>query len=409
MTADSAFGCAARDNTENTSRIKKGFSTLKNIYPFAALVGQDTMCRALILNAVDSRIGGVLIRGQRGTAKSTAARGIAALLPDVAVIKDCRFGCDPNAPSSWCTECRERFANTSDVPTITRRTAFINLPVSATEDRVVGTLDIEAAIQHGTRRFEPGILAAANRGLLYIDEVNLLDDHVVDVLLDSAAMGINIVEREGISFSHPARFILVGTMNPEEGELRPQLLDRFALSVQVHSLPGVLERMSIIQRRLEFETSPQAFYQKWQAESEALTRKIEAARRRLEEVTYTDENLLQIAEVSTAFAVEGHRSDLVMLKAARANAAWEGRTHITVEDIFQAAQLALPHRLRKTPFDRTMPLGEDFLRRLREILSPPPKETVPAAEASPSPAEEMWKQLDDPHGAWKDFVDTGLR
>ena len=186
------------------------------IFPFTAIVGQERMKRALILNAVDTRIGGVLIRGERGTAKSTAARALAALLPKVNVVDDCRFGCDPNMPNTWCTECKERFADNKKIPMHTRTTSFVNLPVSATEDRVVGTLDIEKAIQKGERHFEPGILAGANRGLLYIDEVNLLDDHVVDVLLDSAAMGVNMVEREGISFTHPARFILVGTMNPEE-------------------------------------------------------------------------------------------------------------------------------------------------------------------------------------------------
>ena len=206
---------------------------MPTIYPFTAIVGQERMRRALVLNAVDPRIGGVLIRGERGTAKSTAARALAALLPKVQVVSDCRFGCDPLTPAAWCTECRERVAKGENLPVSSRTTSFVNLPVSATEDRVVGTLDIEKAIQKGERHFEPGILASANRGLLYIDEVNLLDDHVVDVLLDSAAMGMNIVEREGISFSHPARFILVGTMNPEEGDLRPQLLDRFALSVEI--------------------------------------------------------------------------------------------------------------------------------------------------------------------------------
>jgi Mg-chelatase subunit ChlI len=202
---------------------------MPNVYPFPAIAGQERMKRALLLNAVNPRIGGVLIRGERGTAKSTAARSLAALLPEVRSVTGCRFGCDPDRPTSWCTECRERVAGGEPLPVERRRTAFVDLPVSATEDRVVGTMDIERAIQKGERWFEPGVLAAANRGLLYIDEVNLLDDHVVDILLDSAASGMNLVEREGISFAHPARFILVGTMNPEEGDLRPQLLDRFAL------------------------------------------------------------------------------------------------------------------------------------------------------------------------------------
>src|SRR6266542_4701601 len=219
---------------------------MPSIFPFTAIVGQERMRRALILNAVDTRIGGVLIRGERGTAKSTAARALAALLPKVDVVDDCRFGCDPDRPGTWCTECKERFQGTTKIPFHVRPTSFVNLPVSATEDRVVGTLDIEQAIQKGERHFEPGVLASANRGLLYIDEVNLLDDHVVDVLLDSAAMGVNTVEREGISFAHPARFILVGTMNPEEGDLRPQLLDRFALSVDIHGLAAPADRMAIM-------------------------------------------------------------------------------------------------------------------------------------------------------------------
>ena len=231
----------------------------RTIFPFTAIVGQERMLRALILNAVDARIGGVLIRGERGTAKSTAARALAELLPPVEVVKDCRFGCDPHSPISWCTECRERSQKNETLPVTIKRTSFINLPVSATEDRVVGTLDIEKAIQKGERHFEPGILASTNRGLLYIDEVNLLDDHVVDILLDSAAMGMNIVEREGISFTHPSRFILVGTMNPEEGDLRPQLLDRFALSVEIRGILEPRQRVKIMERNIAFESDPAAF------------------------------------------------------------------------------------------------------------------------------------------------------
>jgi len=228
-----------------------------------------------VLNAVDPRIGGVLIRGERGTAKSTAARALAALLPNVHVVKDCRFGCDPEKPATWCTECRERAQQGEVLESITRPTTFVNLPVSATEDRVVGTLDIEKAIQKGVRSFEPGVLAAANRGLLYIDEVNLLDDHVVDVLLDAAAMGVNIVEREGISFTHPARFILVGTMNPEEGDLRPQLLDRFALSVEIHGIQDARERVQIMERNIAFEKDAEAFRKSWLSKEEELSHQIE--------------------------------------------------------------------------------------------------------------------------------------
>ena len=322
---------------------------MRVIYPFTAIVGQERMKRALILNAVEPRIGGVLIRGERGTAKSTAARALAALLPQVRVVDDCRFACDPDHPETWCTECRERVANGEELPIALRRTPFVDLPVSATEDRVVGTLDIESAIQKGERRFDAGILAAANRGLLYIDEVNLLDDHVVDVLLDSAAMGMNIVEREGISFSHPARFILVGTMNPEEGELRPQLLDRFALSVEIHGIRTARERVQIMERNLAFEQDAEAFRQEWLAREEELSQRIAQARKLVEKVVYTERNMLAIASLTASFNVDGHRSDLVILKASRAQAALEGRTKISDLDIALAAELALPHRMKGGP------------------------------------------------------------
>src|SRR5215475_2276526 len=238
--------------------------TLRSVYPFTAIVGQERMKRALILNAVNPAIGGVLIRGERGTAKSTAARALAALLPEIEVVADCRFSCDPRRPDQYCDECRERVAAGEVLPIATRKTRVVDLPVSATEDRVVGTLDIEKAIKKGERHFDPGVLAAANRGILYVDEVNLLDDHVVDLLLDSAAMGVNVVEREGISFAHPARFIFVGTMNPEEGDLRPQLLDRFALCVDIQSISDPAARIEILERTLKFERSSEQFYQDWQ-------------------------------------------------------------------------------------------------------------------------------------------------
>jgi Mg-chelatase subunit ChlI len=337
------------------------------IYPFTAIVGQERMKRALVLNAVAPRIGGVLIRGERGTAKSTAARALAALLPHVPVVVDCRFGCDPDRPTTWCTECRERSAQGDPLPVELRPTPFINLPVSATEDRVVGTLDIEKAIQKGERHFEPGVLAAANRGLLYIDEVNLLDDHVVDLLLDSAAMGMNIVEREGISFSHPARFILVGTMNPEEGDLRPQLLDRFALAVEIHGIRDARERVLIMERNLAFEADPDGFRQEWLPREVDLSRQIEQARRLLDQVTYTSRDLLSIAALTASLNVDGHRADLVILKTALAHAAFEGRTAINDLDIVLAAELALPHRIRRGPFQQAEVSVEDLQERIDQL------------------------------------------
>lgn len=337
------------------------------IFPFTAIVGQERMKRALILNAVDTRIGGVLIRGERGTAKSTASRALAALLPKVKVVDDCRFGCDPDKPNSWCTECKERFEGKKEVPFHVRTTSFVNLPVSATEDRVVGTLDIEQAIQKGERHFEPGVLASANRGLLYIDEVNLLDDHVVDVLLDSAAMGVNVVEREGISFSHPARFILVGTMNPEEGELRPQLLDRFALSVDIVGIRDARERVMIMERNLAFEQDAEAFRQQWLPKEEELSRQIEQARELVAQVKHTSRDLLSIAALTSSLNVDGHRADLVILKAARAQAAFEGRTKITDHDIALAAELALPHRIKRTPFQQAEMTTEQLQERIEQL------------------------------------------
>ena len=342
---------------------------MPDIYPFTAIVGQQRMRRALILNAVDPRIGGVLIRGERGTAKSTAARALAALLPNVKVVGGCRFGCDPENSITWCTECRERNAQGEELPSVLIPTPFVNLPVSATEDRVVGTLDIEKAIQKGERHFEPGVLAAANRGLLYIDEVNLLDDHVVDILLDSAAMGVNIVEREGISFSHPARFILVGTMNPEEGDLRPQLLDRFALSVEIYGIRDARERVQIMERNLEFEATPDTFRNQWLPKEQELSEQIANARKLLEQVQHTSRDLLSIAALTASLNVEGHRSDLVILKTARAQAAFDDRTAITDRDIALAAELALPHRLKRGPFQQTEMGMEELQERIEQLQS----------------------------------------
>jgi magnesium chelatase subunit D len=322
---------------------------MRPLYPFSALVGQEAMKLALVLNAVNPRLGGVLIRGQKGTAKSTAARGLAVLLPPVDVVEGCRFACEPRAGEPRCPECVAR-----NYPTDCheRPAAFVELPIGATEDRVLGTLDIERALADGQRQFEPGLLARANRGLLYVDEVNLLPDHLVDTLLDAAAMGTNSVEREGVSFSHPASFVLVGTMNPEEGELRPQLLDRFALAVDVAGMPSTSERVEVVRRRMAFEADAAAFSARWQAAECAEQVRIQAARGLLPRVLVDDELLELIAHICTAFEVDGLRADIVIYKTASTLAAYAGRVRVTADDIRRAAELALPHRRRRLPFDQ---------------------------------------------------------
>jgi Mg-chelatase subunit ChlI len=347
---------------------------MQTIFPFTAIVGQDTMKTALILNAISPKIGGVLIRGERGTAKSTAARALAALLPEIEIVADCPFNCDPHRPERLCDNCRERVGRGEVLPVSRHRIRFVDLPVSATEDRVVGTLDIEVALKTGRKKFEPGVLAAANRGLLYVDEVNLLDDHVVDLLLDSAAMGRNVVEREGISFSHPARFILVGTMNPEEGELRPQLLDRFALCVEIRGIVAHQARVEILERTVQFESDPEGFRAEWEPYERQLSRQIGRARELLPVVTYQPRDLYTIAELTTSFEVDGHRADIVILKAAMAHAAMRlarngaspQETGITDLDILAAAELALPHRLKRLPFQETENRLEELSGRLEE-------------------------------------------
>ena len=327
------------------------------------------MKRALILNAVNPGIGGVLIRGERGTAKSTAARALAALLPEIEVVADCRFSCDPQRPDLFCDECRDREAGGEVLPVATRQTRIVELPVSATEDRVVGTLDIEKAIKKGERHFDPGVLAAANRGILYVDEVNLLDDHVVDLLLDSAAMGINVVEREGISFQHPARFILIGTMNPEEGDLRPQLLDRFALSVEVRSIADARERMAILQRHIGYDGDPEQFRAEWSDNETELREGIVQAREIADDVRYSERDLFTIANLTSSLHIDGHRADLVILKAARAHAALEGRSEVTHHDIMLAAELALPHRFKRGPFHDSDVSAANLGERMEQIES----------------------------------------
>lgn len=322
----------------------------RSTYPFTAIVGQATLKTALLINAVDPRVGGVLIRGQRGTAKSTAARGLRWILPEIEVVEGCRFGCHPHKRADLCDECRDRLGAGS-LPRTKRRPTLVDLPVSATEDRVVGTIDLEHALKHGERRFEPGVLADANRGLLYVDEVNLLDDHLVDTLLDSAAMGVNVVEREGVRFQHPARFVLIGTMNPEEGEIRPQLLDRFGLCVDIEGIADPNERVEILKRRRAFEDDPDGFGAIWRSEQQALQQRLHQAIRTLPDVELDDDLLYLIASVCAALGVDGHRADLVMGRAAAAYAVLEGRREVTAADIRTVAPMVLVHRMRRTPFE----------------------------------------------------------
>ena len=368
---------------------------MPSVFPFTAVVGQDRMTMALILNAISPQIGGVLIRGERGTAKSTAARALAALLPEIEAVADCPFGCHPYRPDRQCDNCRERIEHGEELPITRQRTRFVDLPVSATEDRVVGTLDIELAIKHGERHFEPGVLAGANRGLLYVDEVNLLDDHVVDLLLDSAAMGVNVVEREGISFSHPARFILVGTMNPEEGDLRPQLLDRFALCVDIRGIHDPEARVKILQRTVQFERDPAGFYADWESEERKVSQDIANARKLQDDVTYTQRDMYTIAGLTSEMRVDGHRADIVILKAAIAHAALNRRTYVTDEDILVAAELALPHRLKRHPFQDTEVQFQELAERLdqvrQEAAEQSPEMQQASGDAPDSPEEKKTK------------------
>ncbi|WP_416520200.1 putative cobaltochelatase [Streptomyces achromogenes] len=315
-------------------------------FPFTAVVGQDDLRLALLLNAVSPAVGGVLVRGEKGTAKSTAVRALSALLPAVAVVPGCRFSCDPASPDPQCPDGPHEAGGGTE-----RAARMVELPVGASEDRLVGALDIERALAEGVKAFEPGLLADAHRGILYVDEVNLLHDHLVDLLLDAAAMGASYVEREGVSVRHAAKFLLVGTMNPEEGELRPQLLDRFGLTVEVAASREPDQRVEVVRRRLAYDDDPAAFAAKWAREEAAVRQRIVAARELLPQVRLGDAALRQIAATCAAFEVDGMRADIVMARTATALAAWAGRTDVLAEDVRQAALLALPHRRRRNPFD----------------------------------------------------------
>ncbi len=347
-------------------------------FPFSAVVGSDDMALALILTTVSPEVGGVLVRGEKGTAKSTMVRALAAVLPDQAVVEGCRFGCDPADPDTTCPD----GPHVASVP-VRRPARLIELPVGATEDRVIGSIDLQAALGSGRVAYEPGLLAAANRGILYVDEVNLLHDHLVDLLLDAAAMGRNSVEREGVSVAHAARLILVGTMNPEEGELRPQLLDRFGLTVEIAAPrdPGL--RAEVVRRRMAFDADPEAMAARYADDEAALQAQILAARKLVADVRLSDWALTKIAVVCAGFEVDGMRADLVTARGAVAHAAWHGRTDVTREDIRAAARLALPHRRRRNPFDAPG-LDEDLLDRLLGDDEPPPEEPDEQPREQPS-------------------------
>ncbi len=317
---------------------------MMKVYPFTAIVGQEKMKLALILNAINPKIGGVLIRGEKGTAKSTAVRALADLLPEIEVIEGCPFNCDPKEP---CDLCKER----DNIRVIKRKMKVVNLPIGATEDRVVGTLDIEKAIKEGIKALEPGILAEANRNILYIDEVNLLDDHIIDLLLDAAASGWNIIEREGIKIKHPSRFILVGTMNPEEGELRPQILDRFGLMVEVEGLKDPKQRVEVVKRVEEFSKDPEGFYKKFEKEQEKLRERILKARKILDKVEIDEDLLELISKTCVELGIFTNRADITVVRTAKAIAAYDNREKVNLEDVKLAMELALPHRMRRKPFE----------------------------------------------------------
>ena len=336
------------------------------VYPFTAIVGQEAMKEALLLNTVNPLIGGVVIRGEKGTAKSTAVRALADLLPERSVVKGCPFGCEFGG-KELCPDCRSRLEQGA-LEEASAPMRVVELPLSSTEDRVAGTLDIESAISTGKKRFEPGVLAKANGNILYVDEVNLLDDHIVDLLLDAAAMGVNYVEREGISYSHPSRFILVGTMNPEEGDLRPQLLDRFGLAVDVKAERDEDLRTEIVMRRMEFEKDPEGFAEEYAEQQEAVRRRISDARSLVRGIEPGPDVVRAAVKIPLHLGVDGHRADVTLVKSAAAYAALQGREEVSVSDVVHVTHLAMPHRMRRRPFQESALDGEELDSWMRETF-----------------------------------------
>ena len=337
------------------------------VYPFTAIVGQEEMKLALLLSSIDPNIGGVIIMGHRGTGKSTGVRALADLLPQIKKVRVCNYGCDPDRPNEMCLDCARILSRGDPLPVERGAVPVVDLPLGATEDRVCGTLDIERALVEGVKAFEPGLLARANRGFLYIDEVNLLDDHLVDALLDAAASGRNVVEREGISVTHPARFVLVGSGNPEEGELRPQLLDRFGLYTQITTITDIEARVDIVQRRERFDRDPFGFLASQSREQEKLRKKISRAKKILAGVEVEHELLMLIAGLCVTLKVDGHRGELTIARASRALAAFEGRASIEAADIERVAAMSLRHRLRRDPLE-TVDSGARIELALNELI-----------------------------------------
>lgn len=366
-------------------------------YPFTAVVGLPDLRLALVLSSISPAVGGVLVRGEKGTAKSTMVRALAGLLPGVDVVDGCRFSCDPAAPDPLCPDGPHEGAKSHRRPA-----KLVELPVGAAEDRVIGSLHLERALAEGVTDFQPGLLAAAHRGLLYVDEVNLLHDHLVDTLLDAAAMGRATVEREGVSVSHAARFVLIGTMNPEEGELRPQLLDRFGLTVEVASSRDPEQRVEVVRRRLAYEADPDAFAAQYAEEDARLAADIEAAQRLLPAVKLPDDALRQIAEVCASFEVDGMRADIVTARTAVAHAAWAGRDEVTTDDVRVAARLALPHRRRRNPFDAPGISEEQLEQALQDAQPDPgPEDDGPGSGSAPPETPEPQGSDNAPQGEAK--------
>lgn len=353
-----------------TDTIKTSQTSRRAVFPFTAIVGQEEMKLALLLNVIDPKIGGVMIMGDRGTGKSTTIRALADLLPEIEVIADDPFNSHPSDPEMMSDVVRERISLSEPLPVVRRKVQMVDLPLGATEDRVCGTIDIEKALTEGVKAFEPGLLAKANRGILYVDEVNLLDDHLVDVLLDSAASGWNTVEREGISIRHPARFVLVGSGNPEEGELRPQLLDRFGMHAEIRTVKEPSLRVKIVEQRTAFDQNPPEFLAKYQLSQEELQRRIVEAQERLSGVNIDYDLRVKISQVCSELDVDGLRGDIVTNRAAKALAAFEGATEVTVDHIGRVITLCLRHRLRKDPLE-SIDSGNKVQKVFRQVFGLP--------------------------------------